>query len=85
MIMLLGYDKSNVLVDGEGLAKLCDFGVVRLLDWEGPAGMTTTFLYTGTERYKAPDLFFSSENRHLVATLVGDVYSTGCIMLEVRS
>jgi serine/threonine protein kinase len=70
-------------VDETRVAKLCDFGLVRLVDWEGPAGMTTTSPYTGTARYKAPELFMSSENRHPVATFEGDIYSVGCIMLEV--
>ena len=70
-------------MDSDGVAKLCDFGLVRLADWEGPAGMTTTSAYTGTERYKAPELFISPDNRHPVATMEGDIYSLGCIMLEV--
>ena len=77
--------QSNVLVDSDGVAKLCDFGLVRLADWEGPAGMTTTSAYTGTERYKAPELFISPDNRCPVATIEGDIYSLRCIMLEVLS
>jgi len=73
---------NNVLVDENGVAKLCDFGLVRLVDWGGTAGMTTTSPYTGTARYKAPELFISAENRHPVATFEGDIYSVGCIMLE---
>jgi serine/threonine protein kinase len=77
--------QANVLVGDDGVAKLCDFGLVRLAEWEGPAGMTTTSVYTGTERYKAPELFISSENRHPLASFEGDIYSLGCIMLEVRT
>jgi serine/threonine protein kinase len=76
-------NQTNVLVDGDGVAKLGDFGLVRLADWEGPTGMTTTSPYTGTLRYKAPELFVSEENRHPVATFEGDIYSIGCILLEV--
>ncbi|KIM20542.1 hypothetical protein M408DRAFT_81867, partial [Serendipita vermifera MAFF 305830] len=75
---------SNVLVDDIGAARLCDFGLVRLADWDGPAGMTTTSPYTGTERYKPPELFISKENRRPVATFEGDIYSLGCVILEVR-
>lgn len=74
---------NNILVDDTGAARLCDFGLVRLADWEGPAGMTTTSPYTGTERYKAPELFISAENRRPVATFEGDIYSLGCIILEI--
>lgn len=72
-------------MDDNGVAKLCDFGLVRLADWQGPAGMTTTSPYTGTERYKAPELFMSKENRHPVATFEGDIYSLGSVMLEVSN
>lgn len=71
------------MLNDTGAARLCDFGLVRLADWEGPAGMTTTSSYTGTERYKAPELFVSPENRRPVATFEGDIYSLGCVMLEV--
>jgi serine/threonine protein kinase len=74
----------NVLVDKHGIAKLCDFGLTRLPSWQGPAGMTTTTPYTGTTSYKAPELFPSAESRLPVATYEGDIYSLGCIMLEVR-
>lgn len=42
--------QTNVLIDDNHVARLCDFGLVRLDDWQGPAGMTTTSPYTGTER-----------------------------------
>jgi len=45
--------------------------------------MTTTTPYTGTERYKAPELFISRDNRRPVATFEGDIYSFGCVILEV--
>ncbi|KIM29317.1 hypothetical protein M408DRAFT_68273, partial [Serendipita vermifera MAFF 305830] len=72
----------NVLIDDCGVAKLCDFGLVRLVNWHGAAGMTTTTPYTGTELYKAPELFMSRENRHPVATFESDIYSLGCVILE---
>jgi serine/threonine protein kinase len=47
--------------------------------------MTTTSPYTGTERYKAPELFISADNRHPRATFEGDIYSLGCLMVEVSN
>lgn len=73
---------TNVLVDGNGVAKLCDFGLVRLAGWGVATGLTTTSPYTGTARYKAPELFMTIENRFPVATFEGDIYSLGCILLE---
>jgi len=52
-------------------------------DWQGQAGMTTTSPYTGTERYKAPELFASIDNVHPLATFEGDIYALGCITFEV--
>jgi serine/threonine protein kinase len=75
--------QTNILVDDDGVAKLCDFGLARLADWQGPAGLTTTSPYTGTARYKAPELFMTIENRFPVATFEGDIYSLGGILLEV--
>lgn len=75
----------NVLVDKYGVGKLCDFGLVRLPYWQDSAGMNTTTPYTGSTPYKAPELFASRENRFPVATFEGDIYSLGCVMLEVRS
>ena len=66
------------------MAKLCDFGLVRLVDWEGPHGMTTTSPYSGTVRYKPPELFNSEQNRWPKATFQGDIYSLACVMLEAR-
>jgi serine/threonine protein kinase len=76
--------QKNVLVDKDGVAKLCDLGLVRLVDWEGSRGLTTTSPYTGTALYKAPELFISLVNRIPVATFEGDIYAIGCILLEVR-
>jgi serine/threonine protein kinase len=76
--------QTNVLVDDDGVAKLCDFGLVKLHDWEGVHGMTTTSPYAGTTRYKAPELFISNRNRWPEATLEADIYSLGCMMVEVR-
>jgi serine/threonine protein kinase len=76
--------QTNVLVDDNGVVKLCDFGLVKLHDWEGAHGMTTTSPYAGTPRYKAPELFISNKNRWPEATLEADIYSLGCMMVEVR-
>lgn len=82
---MLTISQVNVLIDDLGVAKLCDFGLVRLVDWRGDFGMTTTSPYTGTELYKAPELFISQENRHPLPTFESDIYSLGCILLEVSS
>jgi serine/threonine protein kinase len=83
-LLLPKHFQANILVDHDGVAKLCDFGLVRLIDWGGAKGMTTTSPHTGTALYRAPELVITDNNRHPVATLEGDMYSVGSIMLEVR-
>ncbi|PVF91112.1 kinase-like protein, partial [Serendipita vermifera] len=45
----------NVLVDDEGHARICDFGLVRILSDEA-VGFNTTTTHTGTARYLAYEL-----------------------------
>lgn len=69
--------QTNVPVDDNGAARLCDFGLVRLVDFGGPSGLTMASPYAGTQRYKAPPPFISPVNRHPVVTFVGDIYLPG--------
>lgn len=71
-------------MDKHGVAKLCDFGLVRLPTWKAPNEMVTTTPYTGTISHMAPELFPSQDNRFPVATFAGDIYALGCMVLEVR-
>jgi serine/threonine protein kinase len=71
-----------VLVNDKGIAQLCDFGLVYLLDWEGDA-MNTTSPYSATPKYQAPELFNTRSNRVTKPSAAGDVYAFGCIIYEV--
>lgn len=74
--------QGNVLIDDEGHARICDFGLCSIFLEDGHSGMTTTSEHTGTERYLAPELITSHYSRPMAAS---DVYALGCIGLEVRS
>ncbi|CAJ1346569.1 unnamed protein product [Effrenium voratum] len=65
---------SNVLLDESG-AKLCDFGLVRLIGLY-PKGLTE---YVGMRWYRAPELFLGSRcyNQSI------DVWSYGCVVAEM--
>jgi serine/threonine protein kinase len=74
--------KGNILIDDNGVAKICDFGLVRILMEKGNhSGMTTTSAHRGTERYLPYELVTTQDASQL--TTSSDVYSMGCVGLFV--
>jgi serine/threonine protein kinase len=66
--------KKNVLVDDNGNARLCDFGLSKAIRPEaGPIWQTTNQSPKGTYPYMAPELF---EDESL-STMQSDVYALG--------
>ncbi|KAG8849172.1 hypothetical protein FRB91_010201 [Serendipita sp. 411] len=70
---------ANILVDSKGTAKLCDFGVIRLIKEEVNTGTTSTTVHTGTTRYLSKELVVAE---HPIPTLASDCYALGCVALE---
>ncbi|PVF91773.1 kinase-like protein [Serendipita vermifera] len=68
----------NVLVDDDGHARICDFGLVRIL-FDETLGLNTTTTHTGTARYLAYELAVDDKP---TPTTASDVYAVGCIGLE---
>lgn len=75
--------KGNILIDDRLNARICDFGIARILIEEGTSGLTTTSDHTGTERYLAYELVVSDE-LHLPTTF-SDIHALACIGYEVCS
>ena len=73
--------KANILIDDQGNARLCDFGISRELTEAGTSGLTTTSAHTGTERYLSYELLEDT----CVPTTASDVYALACTGLEVGS
>ncbi|MGI9182014.1 MAG: protein kinase domain-containing protein [Longimicrobiaceae bacterium] len=71
---------SNILVDGDGRAKLLDFGIAKLLDdAEGEApGLTGTGMRLMTPEYAAPE-----QLRGEPVTTATDVYGLGVVLYEL--
>ncbi|PVF95332.1 kinase-like protein, partial [Serendipita vermifera] len=69
---------TNVLISG-GKAKVCDFGLLKLLA-EETMGMTTTSAHIGTMRYLARELVIADDQPN--TTSHTDVHALGCLGLE---
>jgi serine/threonine protein kinase len=72
--------QSNIMIDDQGTARTCDFGLVRILSDETHGKLATT-TYTGTPRYLAYELVIVERP---IPTLASDIYALGCVALDVR-
>jgi serine/threonine protein kinase len=74
--------QQNVLVDKDGMAQLCDFGLTRFMETGLETGLTTTTAHTGTTRYLAYELV-EYDGDEPIPTTATDIYALGCLGLEV--
>jgi serine/threonine protein kinase len=66
---------QNVLIDGDGRAKVTDFGIAHALDVDG---MTITGTIMGSSNYIAPE-----QARGEPVDEQSDIYSLGCVLYEM--
>lgn len=74
---------SNILIDGAGQARICDFGLARhkmLLYSQPPPGPPPGGIITGTFGYMAPEYATSGQT-----TDKSDVYAFGVVVLEMMT
>ena len=72
---------GNILVTADGIPKLLDFGVAKLLDPRSEPGLTATLLTGGpliTAEYASPEQVLLTP-----ATTTSDVYSLGAVLYEM--
>ena len=72
---------ANVLINEEGIPKVADFGLAKILDENPPRpGLTRDGLLVGTPEYLAPE---RADPRHRPASAkAADVYGLGAILYE---
>ncbi|KAG8893571.1 hypothetical protein FRB99_001872, partial [Tulasnella sp. 403] len=68
----------NVLINDDGEAMLCDFGLAKFFG-VASSGFTTSDQQKGTVRWMAPEQF--QEDGKPVYTIESDVYAFGCLIL----
>ena len=68
---------QNMVVQGDGVLKVMDFGIARLASRAQDAGHTQAGMVVGTPEYMAPEQLMGDE-------LDGraDLYATGCVLYE---
>jgi serine/threonine protein kinase len=71
--------QTNVLVDEYRVAKLCDFGLIRLTRPNGTINMSTKSGHTGTPLYLSYELAEGDSS----PTQASDIHALGCVGLEV--
>ena len=80
ILRLANNQQANILVGKDGIVRICDFGLASILA-EHAAAPTSQTTMRGTCRWMAPELFNDDPARH---TVYSDVWSLGCVILEVR-
>lgn len=65
------------------MVRPCGFGLVKLVDFQGAAGLSTTSVYTRVERYQVLEFFASSGNTYPITTFTCVIWPLRCVMLEV--
>ncbi|KIJ10290.1 hypothetical protein PAXINDRAFT_86264, partial [Paxillus involutus ATCC 200175] len=73
----------NVLIDDNGRACICDFGLSTLLTQLGGSTFATTHQHPGTLRWTAPELLDFQGSAPIIPSPRSDVYSFGRIMLQI--
>ena len=76
------WTQGNILIDNDGVARLCDFGLAHLVSDADVTATATSNV--GTIRYAAPELRRpEDDDENVRASTQTDIYSLACIAYEV--
>ncbi|KAG2033929.1 kinase-like domain-containing protein [Suillus americanus] len=77
---------ANILIDKGGHARLIDFGLSTITQpLLGHSHLAATSIHPGAVRYAAPELVLSDDVCDLDSVEKADIYSFGCVMLQILS
>ncbi|KAG2343383.1 kinase-like protein, partial [Suillus weaverae] len=77
---------ANILIDKGGHARLIDFGLSTITQpLLGQSHLAATYIRPGAIRYAAPELVLSDDVRDMGSVEKTDIYSFGCVMLQILS
>ncbi len=68
---------QNMVVEPDGVLKVMDFGIARLVSRKPESGVTQAGAVVGTLEYMAPEQLAGDEVDHRV-----DIYAAGCVLYE---
>jgi serine/threonine protein kinase len=75
--------QRKVLVDDDGVAKICDVGLLRLVRDSVPSGVTIYSTHIETMRYLSYELVSAGHEDHPKPTTASDIYALACIGIWV--
>ncbi|MEO1337435.1 MAG: serine/threonine-protein kinase, partial [Myxococcota bacterium] len=82
-ILHTGLKPENVVFDGQGNAKLSDFGVARITDRPDDSVPSHILVGGGTVGYMAPELLQPGTNGNRALSAAADIYSLGMLFYEM--
>ncbi|KAG1842855.1 kinase-like domain-containing protein [Suillus subalutaceus] len=77
---------ANILIGKRGHARLIDFGLSTITKpLRDHSHLAVTSICPGAMRYAAPELVLSDDTDNLDSVERADIYSFGCVMLQILS